>query len=466
MSAVTTFALYFGNRGFFPESLIASARAEMIQAVQSSGYDYIIADEDMTRYGAVETRSEGTIYAGWLAQNKGKYDGVILSLPNFGDENGAVAALRECGTPILIQAYPDEIGKMDFARRRDAYCGKFSIMDVFHQYRLPFTVFEPHVVHPLTDTFKKNLDDFASVCRIVGGMRNFSIGAIGARTTKFKTVRYDEITLQKYGITVEAFDLSELFHRVSKYDDSNIKIIKREEELKNYTNCCLVPDGKMKTLAKVSVVIDDFISDYGLDCVTLRCWEEMQTVLGIAPCVLLGYLNNRGVVASCEIDLCSAINMHAMKLASGKPTTCLDWNNNYGEDPDKVILFHCGPVAESLMERIGQVTDHKMFAKENPNSGWGSDEGRIAAADFTYSNCITEDGKLTVYAGEGIFTGDPIEEGYFGCGGVAYIENLQPKLIKLGRNGFRHHTSVGIGHMKTALLEAFGVYLGYNIIEL
>lgn len=466
MSVRTTFALYFGNRGFFPESLIGSARDEMIQAVQSAGYDYIIADEAMTRFGAVETRAEGVKYAAWLAQNKNKYDGVILCLPNFGDENGAVAALRECGTPILIQAYPDEIGKMDFARRRDAFCGKFSVMDVFHQYRLPFTVFEPHVVHPLSDSFRKNLNDFAAVCRIVGGMRSFSIGAIGARTTKFKTVRYDEITLQKYGITVEAFDLSELFHRVSKYRDDDTKVTARENELKNYTNCCRVPDKKMTVLAKVSVVIDDFISDYGLDCVTLRCWEEMQTVLGIAPCVLLGYLNNRGIVASCEIDLCSAINMHAMKLASGKPTMCLDWNNNYGDDPDKVILFHCGPVAESLMEQTGEVTDHKMFAKENPGSGWGSDEGRIAAADFTFSNCITEEGKLTVYAGEGVFTGEPIEKEYFGCAGVAQIDNLQPKLIKLGRNGFRHHTSVGIGHMKAALLEAFGVYLGYDIIEL
>ncbi len=304
------------------------------------------------------------------------------------------------------------------------------------------------------------------VCRIVGGMREFTIGAIGARTTKFKTVRYDEITLQKYGITVEAFDLSELFHRVSLYADNDPKVTARAEELKNYTNFDNVPPAKTATLAKVSVVIDDFISEYKLDCVTVRCWEEMQTVLGIAPCVLLGFLNNRKIVASCEIDLCSAINMYAMQLASGKPTACLDWNNNYGDHPDKVILFHCGPVASALMEEGGFVSDHKMFAKANPDCGWGSNEGRIAANPFTYSNCKTEDGKLTVYAGEGVFTGEPIEKEFFGCGGVAQIEQLQPKLIKLGKSGFRHHTSVGIGHMKEALLEAYGTYLGYDIIEL
>ena len=65
---------------------------------------------------------------------------------------------------------------MDFEHRRDAYCGKFSICDVFHQYGLPFTVMEPHVVHPLSEAFARNLADFAAVCRVVKGMKHFTIG--------------------------------------------------------------------------------------------------------------------------------------------------------------------------------------------------------------------------------------------------------------------------------------------------
>ncbi len=461
-----TFALYFGNRGFFPETLIESAREEVSKAVTDAGYDYIMAPMDLTRYGAVETKREGQAYAAWLKEHEGEYDGVIMSLPNFSDENGAIAALEDCGVPILIQAYPDEIGKMDFEHRRDSYCGKFSICDVFYQYGLPFTIFEPHVVHPSTPEFNKNIEDFAAVCRVVNGMKRFTIGVIGGRTTKFKTVRYDEITLQKYGITCDTYDLSELVDRVGRYNDSDIKVVTRRKELEDYTNCSLVPDDKMNMLAKVSVVLDDFISDYQLDCITLRCWEEMQYVLGIAPCVLLSFLNDRGVVASCEIDLCSAINMYSMYLATGKPTACVDWNNNYGDDPDKVILFHCGPIAQSLMEAKGLVTDHKMFAKGCPGCGWGSNEGRIAAFDMTYSNCKTNDGKLTFYMDEGKFTGEPIEKEFFGCGGVAQINNLQPKLIKLAKNGFRHHTAVGVGHIADILREAFTTYLKYDIIDL
>ena len=246
------FALYFGNRGFFPESLIGSAREEITQVLEQAGYEYLMPPEDMTRYGAVETRQEGWKYAEWLKSHEGEYDGVIMSLPNFSDENGAVAALENAGKPIFIQAYPDEIGKMDFAHRRDSYCGKFSIEDVFHQYGIGYTVLAPHVVHPLTPEFRQNLDDFAAICRVVNGMKHFSIGILGARTSKFKTVRYDEITLQKYGITCECFDLSDLFRRVKQYTDDDARVAARKEHLKNYTDFSLVPEDKMNTLAKVT----------------------------------------------------------------------------------------------------------------------------------------------------------------------------------------------------------------------
>ena len=460
------FALYFGNRGFMPAELIAGARHDMIKAVTAAGHEALVMDEKATRYGAVETREEGRLYRDWLKSHEGEYDGVILCMPIFIDENGAAAALQDANVPILMQAYPDEIGKMDFAHRRDAFCGKFSVTDVFYQYKIPFTVFKPHVVHPLSDAFRKNLDDFAAVCRIVKGMRRFNLGCIGARTTAFKTVRFDELTLQRHGINVECFDLSELIYKVGQKKDSDAAVLAKIKRLEGYADFSRVPEKNKRTLAKISAVIDEYIEEYHLDAITLRCWNEMETILRVCPCVLISELNDRGIVCSCEIDLCSAITMRAMALASGRPTACLDWNNNYGTDENKVILFHCGPVAQSLMAGKGTVTEHKMFAKGDPGSGWGSNEGRIAAFDMTFSNCFTEEGKLKVYASEARFTGEPIEEGYFGCGGVAEIPGLQNKLIKLARGGFKHHTTVGVGHMKEVLEEAFSVYLGYELVNI
>ena len=466
MQRKMTFALAFANRGFMPGELIYEAREDMIKAVTDAGYDYIAMDAALTRYGGIETRDEGLMYAKWLKEHEGAFDGVIFSMPIFADENGAITALQDAGVPILMQAYPDEIGKMDFKHRRDAFCGKFSVTDVFTQYGVPFTVLKPHVVHPLTPAFQQNLRDFAAICRVVNGMKRFNVGCIGARTTAFKTVRFDEITLQKYGINVESFDLSELIFKVGKLADDDRAVADKMAALEKYTDFTRVPERNKLTLSKISVVIDEYIEEYHLDALTLRCWNEMETILRVCPCVLLSELNDRGIVASCEIDLCSAITMRAMNLASEQPTAVLDWNNNYGDDENKVILFHCGPVAQQLMTARGTVTEHKMFAKGDPGSGWGTNEGRIRAFPTTLSNCQTKDGRIVVYASEATFTDDPIEQAFFGCAGVCQVPDMKEKLIRLARGGFKHHTSVGVGHMKDVLREAFTTYLGYDWVEI
>lgn len=103
-----------------------------------------------------------------------------------------------------------------------------------------------------------------------------------------------------------------------------------------------------------------------------------------------------------------------------------------------------------------------MFDKTDPGSGWGCNEGRIKAMPITISNCQTLDGKIVIYASEARITDDEIEDGYFGCGGVAEIDNLQDKLIKLARGGFKHHTSISEGHIKDILKEALTNYLNYE----
>lgn len=463
----STFALYFGNRGFFPESLIAEARKELFEVVTKLGYESILMDSALTHNGAVESTAEGQKYARFLESNRGKYDGVILCLPNFGDENGAIAALRDAGVPIFILAYPDELDKMDFHQRRDAFCGKFSIMDVFYQYQLPYTVFPPHTVHPSSKEFEAQIDTFDKVCKVVKGMKRMTLGAIGARTTAFKTVRYDELTLQKYGITTEVLDLSEVFSRVRKLDMASSSAKEKAETLRNYSNFGKVPAKSFENLVRLGVVIDEIIGEYQLDAIALRCWIELEKEFGVAPCVLLSEINDRGIPAACELDVCNAVTMYALNLASGKPATCLDWNNNYGSDPDKCILFHCGPVPQSLMTAKGEVIDHPMFAKDlGEGCGFGCNVGRIAPTPLSFASCKTQDGKLSVYFGEGEFTSDPIAQGFFGCGGVAKIDNLQDKLYKIGYNGYRHHVSVTPGHVEMALREAFTHYLGYEITEL
>ena len=461
----STFALFFGNRGFFPASLQASAREELTGILKELGYATILMDATATRYGAVETSAEGELYRQFLQQHHGEFDGVILCLPNFGDETGAVAALKDAGVPILIQAYPDDLDKMSPELRLDAFCVKFSIMDVFYQYGVKFTTLNPHVIAPGSQAFAKQVEYFDRLCRVVKGLKNLVVGAIGARTTAFKTVRIDEVTLQKYGITVETFDLSDLFARIRKLNDREKSVQVKAEQLKAYTNWNGVPENAFMTLCKMGVAIDQLIEENHLHGVSIRCWIEMQQQLGVSPCVLLGELNDRGIPAACELDTGNAVTMYALSKASGRPATLLDWNNNYGDAEHKCILFHCGPVPQSMMTAKGQVVDHAILKNAlGENCSYGCNVGRIAPTPFTFGSLLTENGKLKFYLGEGRFTDDAIPADFFGCAGVAEIEHLQDTLQQIGYLGFRHHVSISTGHVIEPVQEAFEKYLGYEVI--
>jgi L-fucose isomerase-like protein len=237
--------------------------------------------------------------------------------------------------------------------------------------------------------------------------------------------------------------------------------------LREYTSWKGVPRQAFANLVKLGVVLDQIIEEYGMDALSVRCWVEMQQQLGVSPCVLLSELNNRGIAAACEVDVGNAVTMHALRHASGKPAACLDWNNNYGEEPDKCILFHCGPVPQAMMSSTGQITDHAILANAvGKGCGYGCNTGRIAAAPFTYGSMLTEDGELCFYLGEGEFTADPIPDTFFGCAGVARIEALQEKLQTIGYLGHRHHTSVSVGHVAAPVVEAFEKYLGFDVTVL
>jgi len=461
-SQKTTFALFFGNRGFFPASLMDEAREELPRVLKQLGHDSILLDRDATRNGAVETPKEGEIYARFLRENRGRYGGIILSLPNFGDENGAVAALRDAGVPILIHAYPDDLDKMAPEKRRDSFCGKFSIMDVFFQNALKFTALKPHTIAPSNKRFADNIRHFDAVCQVVNGLKGMVVGAIGARTTAFKTVRIDEVALQRAGITMETLDLSEVFKRMgaAKRDDTYAA---KQAALEACGSWQGVPDDAKDKLVRAGVVIDTLIEDYKMDAIALRCWVEFQDHLGISPCVLLGELNDRGIAAACEVDVGNAVAMHALRLASYAPATCLDWNNNYADDDEKCILFHCGPVPPSLMKGEGRITDHAILANAvGEGHGYGCNVGRIVPGNFTFGSMMTVDGRPRFYLGEGTFTDDPIPEDFFGCAGVAKIDRLQDVLLHVGKNGYRHHVSATPGRVIAPVREALNEYLEFE----
>lgn len=463
----STFVVLFGNRGFFPPELIAAARQEFQDVLGHLGHNVLMMPSDATAHGALSNRDDAQKAANFLKEHEDQYQGVIISLPNFGDESSLVNAVKDVEAPILVHAYPDDLDKMAPATRRDAFCGKFSVLDVFFQYNLKFTNLKPHVVAPTSDVFAAHIQHFDRVCRVVKGLRGMVVGAIGARTTAFKTVRVDELALQSNGITMEVVDLSEVFKRMQSMDTAAAVYKDKREALTNYTRWGNTPESAKDQLTRLAVVLDELWDEWQLDAMALRCWIELQRQINVSPCVLLSYLNDCGKVTACEVDVANAITMYALQCASGAPTACLDWNNNYGDDEDRCILFHCGSTAQSMMTGPGLVGDHSMLQHDpavGPNCSYGCNEGRIRPFPFAFGSMTTRNGQLEFYLGQGRFTDDIIPDDFFGCGGVARIDRLQDVLHYVGANGHRHHVSVTEGENLVApIQEALSSYLDFSV---
>ncbi len=161
-------------------------------------------------------------------------------------------------------------------------------------------------------------------------------------------------------------------------------------------------------------------------------------------------MNDRGLPVACEVDIGNAISMYALRYATGEQTACLDWNDNYGCDPNRCILFHCGSTAQLLMKAKGEVIDHSMLHHDphvGPNCSFGCNVGRIRAFQFGFARMATRDVELEFYLGEMEFTGDPIPEEFFECASVARIQNLQQFYLGAtanyhGRQQLKNYTSL------------------------
>lgn len=460
-------ALLVANRGFFPSTVIDSARTEMLQAAEQCGVELLVMDTALTKYGAVESRADGEVYAKFLDEHNGEYDGLILCLPNFGDENGIKEAIKDLTVPILLQAYPDDLDKLDFANRRDAFCGKLGLCAVLKQMKVPFVAGEPFVMHPLSDDFHKELEDFIGICRIVKRMKHMRIGVLGARTTAFKSVRFDEGAMERLGADVETLDLTQIFAKMENVAETDPRMAEWEREIKAISNTCDTPEYAIINQCKLGIALEELREEMKLDVMAIRCWSELQYEYKITPCTVMGILNKRQMPVVCETDVTNAPAMLALAMASMTGVGCLDVNNNYGTDPDKCIMFHCGPLPIDLLCGPGHMEEHKMFTKtQGENCSWGVNVGRIKPGEITICGMRTEDGQVRYFVEKAEVVDVEVDKEFFGTYGVVEIPGLQTKLRHMAEEGFRHHAIITAGDHTRRIREALSKYLGYTEIKL
>jgi L-fucose isomerase-like protein len=481
------FIVGFGNRGFFPPEYMSAARREMSDVLRRLGHEPILMDESATRLGAVETRAEGDLFAQFLDEQAGRYDGIIWTHPNFGDEVGMKRALQKVGrrgTPILLHAYPDDMNQMGPDERRDSFCGIVSTMDVLYQMGIPFVKLAPHVVSPQSPRFAANVDLFARICKgqaknpyvplapeptIKGAnvLEGMVVLALGARTTPFYTTRFNELDAERNGITIETADLTMLFHKMDQYKKSDAPYRARARELKKYTSWDKTPAKAFEQQVRLSLALDGFIAELKPTAVALRCWTEFEQLRAIAPCASVSYLNHKGIPAACEVDIGNAIAMTVLRKYSNDAVACQDWNNNWYEDDDRFCFMHCGPHQTEWLKPGHYVDTHGILDHAFGNgTGFGCVQGRFAPTPITYASCSSEGGKLKFFVGEGEVTADELPANYFGSGGVGRIPGLQKVMLHVGYQGYKHHFSMTRGLVATQIVAALRQHPGFEITDM
>ena len=465
MTNSITLGVILGNRDFFPDVLINEARRDLTELFAKLSIESVWLTPDQAKLGAVETWSDAVKCGELFRNHRAQIDGVLVCLPNFGDEKGIADSIRlsDLQVPILVQACPDDLDQFGLERRRDAFCGKISACNNLRQYGLRYTLTRDHTVAILDDRFREDLIQFVQTCRVVRGLRRVRIGAVGARPNAFNTTRFSEKLLEAAGISVNTIDLSEIFGNAAAIADSDTRVKDRIDQIRSYADASAAPEESMRRMAKFAIVVDDWMHSLGLTATAIQCWSSMQKNYGVNVCTIMSMMSEQMLPSACEVDIAGVVSMYALQLASGKPSALVDWNNNYGNDPDKCVFFHCGNWAKDFLPDIRIGTAPILGTVLGEENTVGALAGRTPAGPVTFGRVSTDDlsGRIRAYVGDGHFTDDPLNT--FGTKAVVKVERLQQLMRHICKNGFEHHAAMNGSHCASAVAEGLGNYLGWDV---
>lgn len=453
-----------GNRDFFPDQLVTEAREDIEKLFSELSITPIWVSPAETKLGGIETHAEARICAELFRKHRDDLDGILVALPNFGDEKGVADVLKLSGleVPVLVQAYPDDLNQLGVTRRRDGFCGKISVCNNLVQAGIKFSLTNRHVAAVDSPGFRADLQKFLAVCRVVNGLRGLRLGSVGARPGAFNTVRYSEKILERNGISVTTVDLSEIVAGVERLQGSEDSVQRKLGEINAYAPSPGVPSEKLVQMAKLGVVLQQWMEENALDATAIQCWTSVQQNLGCNVCTLMSMMSEDLMPSACEVDVLGVLTMYAMQMASASPAALVDWNNNYGDEDDKCSLFHCGNWAKSFLPDIQIANAPILGSTLGVENTYGALEGRTPAGPLTYGRLSTSDteGRLRAYVGEGQLTDDQLDT--FGTRAVAQVPELQNLLRYVCREGFEHHVVMTYSHTAAALTEAFENYFGWE----
>ncbi|MDR1262614.1 MAG: fucose isomerase, partial [Oscillospiraceae bacterium] len=329
---------------------------------------------------------------------------------------------------------------------------------------IPYSLTTRHTCPIDGEEFRKDLERFAAVCRIVKTLKGAKIGAIGARSKPFRTVRYSERLLQRSGTTVVAEDFSEIIAAANRVPDDDA-LHAKIEEIRSYGSIApCVDEAKIIKQAKLSLTLENWVNAHHCQASAVQCWDSVATNFGCAACLAMSMMGSKGLPSACEMDVMGAVSMLALQAASGNAPLYQDWNNNYGGEPDKCVNVHCSNYPAAVYEKKPEIANLDILGTVlGSEVSFGALKGRVKSGAMTFLKVATDDvhGIIKCYIGEGAFTDDRLDT--FGGVAVCEVKNLNALMRYACENGFEHHVALVHGECADALEEALGKYLGWEV---
>ncbi|MHB1033286.1 MAG: L-fucose/L-arabinose isomerase family protein [Pirellulales bacterium] len=451
------------KRGVFNAQLAAKMRDATVRVMEEFGAEVVVPAVGQTEAGCVSNLQEAERCAAMFRE--AGIEGLVIGAMNFGDEQSAVSAARDArlDVPILIFGCQEEQTLTHGAARRDSFCGLLSIGEALRQVGLKYTTARRPICFPSDESFRRDLDWFARICRVTNGVRRARYGQVGTRPEAFWTCRYDEKQLQRLGPTTVVIDLSEVMAGVNRLADDDPAVTEIVRDFGRYADASAVAPAAVTRMAKLELVLKRWREANRLDAMAVQCWRSMQDNFGICACAVMSRLTDAGTPCACEADILGALSMHACQLASGGPAALADWNNLHNEDAELVNLWHCGVFPGSFAKCKPKLAAHGgMVAGGYPaERAQGTVEFVMSETGLTLARVTQDGGAWKAVLAEGRVEDNPAES--FGAYGWCRVPNLARLYREILLEHFPHHVAITRQRAGNVLWEAFGKYLGFQV---
>lgn len=368
-----------------------------------------------------------------------KVDALFFPHCNFGSEDLVCKVANGLRLPVILWGPRDEAPLPDGSRLRDSQCGLFATGKILRRFNLPFTYIPNCTLED--EAFGRGIKNFIAAVNVVKEFKGLRILQISTRPADFWTMMCNEgELLERFGIQIRPVTMSEFADAVLKLEKENNKdVCHTVKYIKENMEIC-VPENAVTRLAAMKVVMKRYTEEFGCSAVAIQCWNSMQQVLNVMPCVANSLMTDEGIPVVCETDIHGAVTaVMAQAAAMGKSAPFFaDWTVGHPTNKNGELLQHCGPWPISLVKKGTKAKFGGPFAF--PEHLPGSVHAEIEGGDISILRFDGDHGNYSVLLGNARGIEGPFCQGTYLWVEVKNWTKLEDKLV----TGPYVHHCVGI----------------------